>query len=72
MKYLGKIYGGFTGLLSGDTYSIEKDKVFEAPDGDVPAEYGEPMEGRVVFELPDNSGVETAMIEPVKKTRKRK
>jgi hypothetical protein len=61
MKYLGKMYGGFSGVKTGTHYSIEKGKPFEAESGDVPAEYGEPVQEKETLEI-QGEEVETAMV----------
>jgi hypothetical protein len=68
MKYLGKIYGGFSGLKTGKLYSIEKDKMFEAESGDVPAEYGDPVIEKKSIEI-QGDVIETGSLEVKKRGR---
>lgn len=44
MKYVGKMYVTFHGLLTKKPFSIERGKTFEAIEGDVPEQFGTPIQ----------------------------
>lgn len=44
MKYVGKMYVTFHGLLTKKPFSIERGKTFEAIEGDVPEQFGTPVQ----------------------------